>query len=119
MVPVISEEERMRGAEMRMLRSAIIVERMLNLDTFHEIAEDFRYYEDPSDELKVTFLDILYVDEKYDDMILMVVLPQINDDSVEGSLLPLWTFQFEETSGLEVTGLCWNAKYTDLFGDRN
>ena len=55
MVPVISEEERMRGAEMRMLRSAIIVERMLNLNTFHEIAEDFRYYEDPSDELKVTF----------------------------------------------------------------
>ena len=59
MVPVISEEERMRGAEMRMLRSAIIVERMLNLNTFHEIAEDFRYYEDPSDELKVTFLDML------------------------------------------------------------
>ena len=38
----------------RMLKSATILERMLNLNTFHEIAEDFRYYEDPSDELKVT-----------------------------------------------------------------
>ena len=37
-----------------MLKSATILERMLNLNTFHEIAEDFRYYEDPSDELKVT-----------------------------------------------------------------
>ena len=49
----ISEEERQRGMEARMLRSATIMERMLNLNTFHEIAEDFRYYEDPSDELKV------------------------------------------------------------------
>ena len=43
---------------------------------------------------------------------------QVTDSSVEGSLLPLWTFQFEETAGLEVTGLCWNEKYTDLFGKR-
>ena len=43
---------------------------------------------------------------------------QVTDNSVEGSLLPLWTFQFEETTGLEVTGLCWNEKYTDLFGKR-
>ena len=50
----ISDEERLKLTEMRMLRSATIMERMLNLNTFHEIAEDFRYYEDPSDELKVT-----------------------------------------------------------------
>ena len=50
----ISDEERLKMTEMRMLRSATIMERMLNLNTFHEIAEDFRYYEDPSDELKVT-----------------------------------------------------------------
>ena len=49
----ISDEERLKMTEMRMLRSATIMERMLNLNTFHEIAEDFRYYEDPSDELKV------------------------------------------------------------------
>ena len=43
---------------------------------------------------------------------------QVTDTSVEGSLLPLWTFQFEQTADLEVTGLCWNEKYTDLFGKK-
>ena len=52
-VSEVSEEQRLQGTESRMLRSATIMERMLNLNTFHEIAEDFRYYEDPSDELKV------------------------------------------------------------------
>ena len=52
-VTEISDEQRLKMTEMRMLRSATILERMLNLNTFHEIAEDFRYYEDPSDELKV------------------------------------------------------------------
>ena len=52
-VTEVSEEQRLQGTESRMLRSATIMERMLNLNTFHEIAEDFRYYEDPSDELKV------------------------------------------------------------------
>ena len=52
-VTEISDEQSLKMTEMRMLRSATILERMLNLNTFHEIAEDFRYYEDPSDELKV------------------------------------------------------------------
>ena len=38
---------------------------------------------------------------------------------MEGSLLPLWTFQHEETADLEVTGVCWNLRYTDLFGELN
>ena len=66
---------------------------MLNLNTYGDIALDYRYYEDPSDEFKVT------------------------DDSVEGSLLPLWSFKLEEIGNMEVTGLCWNKKYSDLLGN--
>ena len=83
----------MRESERRMLTSAVILERMVNLNTFHDIAQDFRYYDDPSDELKIT------------------------ETSVEGSVLPLWTFSFEETNNLEVTGVCWNVLYADLLGE--
>ena len=40
-VTEISDEQRLKLTEMRMLRSATILERMLNLNTFHEVAEDF------------------------------------------------------------------------------
>ena len=33
----------------------------------------------------------------------------------EGTLLPLWDFRSDKTNGLEVTGMCWNQKYKDLF----
>ena len=33
----------------------------------------------------------------------------------EGTLLPLWEFVSEKTNNLEVTGLCWNPHYKDLF----
>ena len=68
----------------RILRSAKILERMLNLNTFDEIAQDFRFWEDQSDEFK----------------------------DAEGSLLPLWKFSFEAASAknLEITSLCWNPK---------
>ena len=72
-----------------MLKSAKILERMVNQNTFDEIAQDFRFWEDNSDEFKDT----------------------------EGSLLPLWRFSLSEAreSELEVTGLCWNPAYSDLF----
>ena len=66
----------------RILRSAKVLERMLNLNTFDEIAQDFRFWEDQSDEFK----------------------------DVEGSLLPLWKFSFEKAQEHEVTSLCWNPK---------
>ena len=76
-------------AEIRMLKSAKILERMVNLNTFDEIAQDFRFWEDQSDEFK----------------------------DAEGSLLPLWRFSLAEVGcdELEVTGLCWNPVYSDLF----
>uniref|UniRef100_A0A8C6LFE0 Dynein axonemal intermediate chain 1 n=1 Tax=Nothobranchius furzeri TaxID=105023 RepID=A0A8C6LFE0_NOTFU len=64
-----------------------ILERMVHQNTFDEIAQDFKYFEDPSDKFR----------------------------GQEGTLLPLWTFQHEETRGLSVTALCWNSKYQDLF----
>ena len=48
---------------------------------------DFKYYTDPSDEFR----------EK------------------EGTLLPLWKFSYAKAKSLDVTGLCWNPGYKDLF----
>ena len=86
-------EELEKDVEDRMLKSAIVMERMLSLNTYHDVAQDFRYYEDPSDELKIT------------------------EETAEGSLLPLWSFTSDITSHLEVTGLCWSQRYPDLFGN--
>ena len=49
--------------------------------------KDFKYWEDASDEFRET----------------------------EGTLLPLWKFIFEKAKKLEITGLCWNRAYKDLF----
>lgn len=49
--------------------------------------QDYRYYEDPSDEFR---------DE-------------------EGTLLPLWKFQYEKTKKMNVTDMCFNTMYYDLF----
>ena len=88
----------------RMLRAAKILERMVNQNTYDEIAQgfnvpmyirdmvnllisDFRFYEDASDEFR----------------------------EFEGTLLPLWKFGFEAAKKLEITALCWNPAYNDLF----
>ena len=63
---------------------------MLNRNTFDDISKDFRYFEDPVDELKSV------------------------DGNFEGSLLPVWKFVFEDGKNLEVTGLQWKPKYADL-----
>ena len=33
----------------------------------------------------------------------------------EGTLLPLWKFGFERAKKLEISALCWNPTYNDLF----
>lgn len=60
---------------------------MVNQNTYNDIAQDFKYWEDASDEFRET----------------------------EGTLLPLWRFIFEKAKGLEITSLCWNPAYKDLF----
>ncbi|NXJ08435.1 DNAI1 protein, partial [Odontophorus gujanensis] len=68
-------------------RTAKIVERMVNENIFDDILQDFKYFEDPSDE---------YRDNK-------------------GTLLPLWKFQYDKAKSLTVTAISWNLKYKDLF----
>ena len=80
-------EARKKVVEKKMLNSAKIIERMLNLNTFEDVARDFRFYEDPADEYK----------------------------SPEGSLMPLWNFRFEAEKELEATHLMWSPNYSDLF----
>ena len=81
------ESEKEKDVSKRMLRSAKVLERMLNLTIHDEIAQDFRFWEDLSDEFK----------------------------EGEGSLLPLWKFKFDVAKELEITSTCWNHKYSDLF----
>ncbi|KAM9102070.1 dynein axonemal intermediate chain 1 isoform 2-T2 [Sarcophilus harrisii] len=71
----------------KVTQAAKIVERMVNQNTYDDIAQDFKYYEDAADE---------YRDQ-------------------EGTLLPLWKFTYDKAKRLAVTALCWNPKYKDLF----
>lgn len=48
---------------------------------------DYRYWDDPSDEFK----------------------------DGEGSLLPLWKFCYEKTKKHDITDMCFNSRYYDLF----
>ncbi|KAM4740179.1 dynein, axonemal, intermediate chain 1, paralog 2 [Anableps anableps] len=66
---------------------AKILERMVIQNIMDDIGQDFKYYEDPSDEYR----------------------------GQDGTLLPLWTFQYEKARNLSVTALCWNKKYQDMF----
>ncbi|XP_053556951.1 dynein axonemal intermediate chain 1 [Bombina bombina] len=68
-------------------KSSKIVERMVNQNTFDDITQDFKYFEDVSDEFR----------------------------DHDGTLLPLWKFQYDKAKRLAVTALCWNPKYKDLF----
>ncbi|XP_040276070.1 dynein intermediate chain 1, axonemal [Bufo bufo] len=71
----------------RVEKSSKIMERMVNQNTFDDVTQDFKYFEDVADEFR----------------------------EQEGTLLPLWRFQYEKAKRLAVTALCWNPKYKDLF----
>ena len=64
-----------------------ILERMINQNAEDEIFQDFKYWEDRSDNFR----------------------------QGEGSLLPLWRFSTEKTKRKQVTALCWNPNYDDMF----
>ena len=71
----------------RVYRPYLIIHFSLLQNTYNDIAQDFKYWEDASDEFRET----------------------------EGTLLPLWRFVFEKAKNLEITSLCWNPAYKDLF----
>lgn len=60
---------------------------MINQNIYDDIAQDYRYWEDPSDEFR----------------------------EEEGTLLPLWKFSYDKTKKMNVTDLCFNTFYYDLF----
>lgn len=64
-----------------------IMERMVNQNADDEIFHDFKYWEDASDQFR----------------------------EGEGSLLPLWRFASERAKKKQVTALCWNPRFGDLF----
>lgn len=71
----------------KMSNALKILERMVNQNAEDEVFQDFKYWEDQSDEFR----------------------------NNEGSLLPLWRFSTEKTNRKHVTALCWNPAYPDLF----
>lgn len=71
----------------KMSNALRILERMVNQNAEDEIFQDFKYWEDASDFYR----------------------------NGEGSLLPLWRFSTERTKRKQVTAVCWNPNYSDLF----
>jgi dynein intermediate chain 1 len=93
------KEEEKRGREARggdatedvfsspaLLAALKIMERMVNQNDSHDIIDDYKYWEDESDNYK--------------------------DD---GNLLPLWKFHSEKVKKRSVTSIAWNPTYTDMF----
>jgi dynein intermediate chain 1 len=68
-------------------RAAKIIERMVNQNTASDIAEDFKYYDDEADEFR----------------------------EGQGTLLPLWKFNTENSKKMSVTSTTWSNQYSDLF----
>lgn len=68
-------------------KSLAITERIVNQNTHLDIADDFRFFEDESDEYR----------------------------DGEGTLLPLWIYNFAQAKKLSVTSTQWSSKYHDLF----
>lgn len=79
------EKDTMHSANMA--RSLKITERLVSQNAQDEIFQDFKYWEDASDQFR----------------------------QGEGSLLPLWRFATDRTKRKQVTALCWNPHYSDLF----
>ncbi|XP_068235146.1 dynein intermediate chain 2, ciliary-like [Palaemon carinicauda] len=66
---------------------AKVVERMITQNVFDDILQDFKYWEDESDEYK----------------------------PMDGSLFPLWRFKYENTKSLIVSEISWSPILPDLF----
>lgn len=80
------EEVYYKNAELR--KMMVVMERMANQNTYDEISQDYKYWEDASDDL---------------------------GDRKSGKLLPLWKFMFQKDKKKQVTAVCWNPQFSDLF----
>lgn len=84
-VPASGDDDVIHSAAMG--KSLRIMERMVNQNAEDEIYQDFKYWEDASDQFR----------------------------DGEGSLLPLWRFADARTRRKQVTALAWNPAFPDLF----
>lgn len=82
----VQVEDPLYSASMK--RCLKIMERMLVQNADHEKFSDYKYYEDATDD--------------------------INSESF-GSVLPLWRFVPNKSKGKNVTAICWNPRYKDMF----
>ena len=48
----MEEDNKEEETERKLIVSAKIIERMLNLNTYDEISKDYRYFEDPIEECR-------------------------------------------------------------------
>lgn len=71
----------------QMTRAVKVMERMVNQNSFDDLAQDFKYWEDQGDQFR----------------------------EGEGRLLPLWKFQNERAKRRHVTAISWNPEHHDLF----
>ncbi|KAI9345238.1 WD40-repeat-containing domain protein [Obelidium mucronatum] len=92
-LPTENHNEDAYYKNLELKKAMIIIERMANQNTFDDVAQDYKYWEDASDELG---------DRKC-------------KTNQRGSLLPLWKFVCEKEKRKQVTAVCWNPKNTDLF----
>ena len=70
-----------------MAAAAKVMERVLNQNTNEDITQDFKYWDDQADKFREN----------------------------EGTLLPLWKFTNEKAKKRNVTSICWNPEYPDMF----
>jgi dynein intermediate chain 1, axonemal len=71
-----------------MKRALKIMERMIVQNADEEKFEDYKYYEDTTEDTAT---------RNY------------------GSVLPLWRFSTDRSRKKQVTSICWNPRYKDLF----
>ena len=100
----------------KVVRAAKVLERMVNQNIYIDIALGILWYNIQIDtQIKIPisyifyrcflhFKDFRYWEDASD---------EFRDN--EGTLLPLWKFSFDKAKKLEITGLCWNPAYNDLF----
>jgi dynein intermediate chain 1, axonemal len=86
---------------------------MLNQNTFDDVLQDFKFWEDPSDDFKVESSSLAAVSSFR--RAHAGYLPLTSLQAPRGSVLPLWKFVCDAGKKLTVTSLRWNPRYKDLF----
>lgn len=84
---------------------------MANQNTFDDIAQDYKYWEDQKDEIPGAPKSERILAEKRTIRIKLKPCLCIT----AGSLLPLWGFVCEKEKRKQVTAVCWNSRFSDLF----